>query len=180
MKSLELSGGGHLFCSLTLLGKKIAEADIKEVEDEIEKFKAICFLLCNDESRYGRLLDDLEKSIFLGRDEYPKTIATTYELLLRTSCQVGYKRASNANGRNGRFGNPSRSRGNFSFVQSGNKEGQKYTKNNKKCIAGVDGVMHDKVHCYSCQTMRHYSGQCSISIGTNFMSVGFTFLQNKN
>jgi len=44
--------------------KKIAEADVKEVEDEIKKFKAICFLLRANESRYGRLLDDVKKKRF--------------------------------------------------------------------------------------------------------------------
>jgi len=44
--------------------KKIAEADVKEVEDEIKKFKAICFLLHANKSRYGGLLGDLKKAFF--------------------------------------------------------------------------------------------------------------------
>jgi len=122
----------------------------------------------------------LKKNVFLERNEYPKTVATAYKVLLRTSHQIRYKRAMKANGRNGIFSNPSKSRGNFFFVQSGNKKGQKSTKNDKKCIADVDGVMHDMVHCYSCQTVGHYSKKCPTSNGTNFVSVGFTFLQNKN
>jgi len=81
-----------------------------------------------------------------------------------------------ANERNRRFRNLSRSGGSFYFVQSGNKEGQKNTKNDKKCVAGVDEVTHDTVNCYSCQTMGHYSEQCPTSNGTNVMSFEFTFL----
>ena len=47
------------------------------------------FLLRSDEYRYGRLFDDMRKSDFVGRYEYPETINGAYELLVRTLMKFG-------------------------------------------------------------------------------------------
>ena len=41
---------------------------------EKETFKAMCFVLRLDESRYGDLLDELRKEVYKGRDKYPNTV----------------------------------------------------------------------------------------------------------
>jgi len=74
-----------------LLTKSIHEADIDEIEAEKKRFKAMCFIQRADEGCYIELFEKLKKGVFERRDEYPKTIATAYELLLRTSKQIGYK-----------------------------------------------------------------------------------------
>ena len=56
-KSLKNAGGAHLFCSPTLLRKKISEADDVEIEAKKERFKAMCFLQFADEHRYTKLID---------------------------------------------------------------------------------------------------------------------------
>ena len=61
-----------------------------EIEAEKERFKAVCFILRADETRYGNLLEELRKGVYRNRDEYPNTVSDAYELLLRTSQQIGY------------------------------------------------------------------------------------------
>ena len=70
----------------------IEDGSEEDVETEREKFKALCFLLRSDESRYGELQNEIKKGIFRGRDEYPTTVEGAYDLMLKTSNQAGYKR----------------------------------------------------------------------------------------
>jgi len=58
-------------------------------EEKKERFKAMCFLLRASVSKYSELFDDLRKGVFCGCDEYPKTVASAYELQLTTSKQLG-------------------------------------------------------------------------------------------
>ena len=96
LKNMELTGGAHFLCSPQLLGKTMTEASTEEVEEEREKFKAMCFILRADESLYGDLLDDLKSGVHRNRDEYPKTLSGAYELLIRTRGQLEkQKRYSN-------------------------------------------------------------------------------------
>jgi len=88
-----MSEGAHVMCSPKILNKAIHEADSDEVEKETERFKAMCFLLRDDESRYRDLLEQSKKGVRKGRDEYPMTIADAYQLLLRTSKLIGYKKS---------------------------------------------------------------------------------------
>ena len=93
-ESLELAGGGHIFCSPDILKKAIERATTEEIKDEKEIFKAICFLVRADETRYRSLIYDLKQSVIGGRDDYPTTVAGAYDLLVRTARQgnMTYKR----------------------------------------------------------------------------------------
>jgi len=55
------------------MGKTLAVANTKEVTEEHKYFKAMCFILRADDLRYKNILDDLKRSAYRGRDEYPKT-----------------------------------------------------------------------------------------------------------
>jgi len=44
-RNLEMAGGAHVMCSPTLLGKEVHTADPDELSKEVERFKAMCFLL---------------------------------------------------------------------------------------------------------------------------------------
>ena len=48
-------------------------------------FKAILFLRCSDETRYGNLLDQLKYVSHIVRYEYPITVSSTYDLFVRHS-----------------------------------------------------------------------------------------------
>jgi len=63
-KNLELASGGHIFCSLQIIGKKMHEVGKDEIEEESERFCAMCFLLCADDARYSELQDELKKRVY--------------------------------------------------------------------------------------------------------------------
>ena len=48
-----------------------------------EKLLAICFLKKTDLKRYLCLLEQLQESAYLGRDEYPQTAVYVYDTLTR-------------------------------------------------------------------------------------------------
>ena len=62
----------------------MASCTTVEIDAEKERFKAMCFILREDEKRYGDLLEELRKGVYRGRDEYPNTVSDAYELLLWT------------------------------------------------------------------------------------------------
>jgi len=118
-----MSGGSHVLFSLKIFNKTIHEADQDEVEKEAERLKAMCFLFKADESRYRNLLEELKKIVYKGQDEYPTTIADAYQLLLRTSKLIKYKKSQ-------RFGQRGRSRSaheNQNFVLAQKRANEKKT-----------------------------------------------------
>eukprot|EP00978_Attheya_sp_CCMP212_P000824 scaffold1720_cov37-Attheya_sp.AAC.1 len=44
-------------------------------------YLAVAFLLNSDRNRYGRLIEDLENSYLHGKDNYPKTVTSAYNIL---------------------------------------------------------------------------------------------------
>ena len=56
-----------------------------EIEAEDDKMQVILLLNNTDEKRYGGLSKSLKKGSFLARDEYPISIASMYELLVKYS-----------------------------------------------------------------------------------------------
>ena len=68
----------------------MASCTTVEIDTEKERYKAMCFILRAGENRYVYLLEELRKGVYRGRDEYPNTVSNAYELLLRTSQQIGY------------------------------------------------------------------------------------------
>jgi len=92
-QSLKMSGSAHVICSPKLFNKAIHRADPDQVEKEAKRFKAMCFLLRANESRYKDFLEEVKKGAPKGQDEYPMTVADAYQLLLRTSKLIGYKKS---------------------------------------------------------------------------------------
>ena len=69
----------------------------KEFETEVEKVKAMVYFLKSDPNRYGTLHDDLCQSVYRGRDEFPTTVTSAYDLLQHFSGKVGRKASNNNN-----------------------------------------------------------------------------------
>ena len=90
LENMILSGDRHILCSPQILGKDMFSCTPMEINTEKERFKVVCFILRADEIRYGDLLEELRKGVYRGRDKYPTTVSDAYELLLRTSQQIGY------------------------------------------------------------------------------------------
>ena len=121
----------------------MASCNNVEIDAEKEIFKAICFILRADETRYGDLLEELWKGVYRGRDEYPNTVSDAYELLLWTSQQIGYSQR--------RTGQPShraqtsgKSEG-FIFTQQGGRGrhgAERGNENNQEEVAGRNKILH--------------------------------------
>jgi hypothetical protein len=47
-----------------------------------EKYLAVAFLNASDNSRYGKLLEDLENDFTKGTNNYPKTLTSAYNLMV--------------------------------------------------------------------------------------------------
>ena len=108
LENMILAGGGDILCSPQILGIDMVSCTPMEINAEKERFKAMCFILRTDEFRYSELLEELRKGVYRGRDEYPTTVPNTYELLLRTSQQVGYnQRRTGQSGHRARTGGKS-------------------------------------------------------------------------
>ena len=67
------------------MNKKIANVNKKEIEKEAEAFKSICFVTRANDQRYTQLLGNLKCVAYREKDEYPETLTSAYDLLVRES-----------------------------------------------------------------------------------------------
>ena len=106
-----------MLCSPQILGKDISSCTNMEINAEKDRFKAMCFILRAEKIRYSDSLEELQKGVYRGGDEYPTTVSDTYTLLIRTSQQIRYaQRRTRQSGYRARSGG--RSEG-FMFAQQG-------------------------------------------------------------
>ena len=175
LKSLEMMGGEHIFVSPIILGSTIDAATREAIAIQKEEFLAMCFFIRADERRYGDLQEDLKKGVFRGRDEYPKTVSDAYQLLLRTSRQLGYQGSGRRNTGNRFRGNGSNTNP-VILVQNANT-----SENASEPVPGNDGILHADILCYACRTMGHYAGNCpTVPRGVNALQTGVSFAQKSN
>ena len=85
MAVLKLAGGGHLFVSPVIAPEKVENMSKVEIREETEKSHATLLLLCSDDSRYGDLSASLNSGTLRGREEYPETLASMYQLMIKHS-----------------------------------------------------------------------------------------------
>ena len=64
------------------------EATTTEINDQEEMHKAILLLMNLDMGRYKKLSTNLQDGTYLSRDEYPTTIASMYELMIKHSRSI--------------------------------------------------------------------------------------------
>ena len=113
-------------CSPQILGKDSISCTPMEINTEKERFKALCFILRAEEIRYGDLLEEPSKGVYIGRNEYTTTVSGSYELLLWTSQKIGYNQI-----RTGQSGHRAQS--------SGKSEGFMFTQQAGRGICGGCG-----------------------------------------
>ena len=169
LENMILAGGGHILCSPQIIGKDMVSCTPIEINTEKERFKAMCFILRADKIRYGDLLEELRKGVYIGRDKYTTTVPDAYELLIWTSQQIGYNQI-----RTGQSGHRTLTGGKgegFMFAQRGIRGGrggrgergaERGNENNQEEVAGRDKIFHRGVRCYSFQRNGHYSDQFQI------------------
>ena len=57
LENMILAGGGHILCSPQIPGKDMVSCTTMEINTEKERFKAMFFILREDDIRYGDLLE---------------------------------------------------------------------------------------------------------------------------
>ena len=136
--------------------------------------------------RYKNLLEDLKSSVNCGRDEYPTTLASAFDLLVRES-------GDTVQGSNPIFCpcRPcgGRGRNSFFFAQQG-REGRgncnnrvqfSWTNgtNSDELVADNDGETHPCIACFGCYFIDHYRDQCHYATPGNVqaMHVGHMLTQ---
>ena len=143
---MELTGGEHIFLSSVIFAAgDIRTLNDEEISDEQERPKAIILSRCADESRYGKLLQNLKEAAYVDRDEYPTSIATMYELITKTNGSLQGSGNNNATS--------NRSRPGIMLVQ------QQCSEVNEDLVPGNDGCTFDII-CYNCNKRGHYASNC--------------------
>ena len=66
----------------TELKKNVGLLTNAEKKDAQDRYLAVAFLLGSDRSRYGKLIENLENEFLQGRNNYPKTVTSAYNLLI--------------------------------------------------------------------------------------------------
>jgi hypothetical protein len=104
-----------------------------------------------DRSRFGTLLEDLQNDYLQKRDNYPKTMAESYNLLTNW-CTDARQPTSYHNAHDG-----------MAFTNDGDGDEISLAKANQDgTTLANDGKPRDKstVRCNRCQTIGHYSSEC--------------------
>ena len=141
---------------------KRQDLDADKIEEEEERSKAILLLKLADEGRYGALSNSLKEGTFLGRDEYPTTVATMYELITKHSGPISGQRSQGIGAR----------RSGFQLVQQA--QCLPVNEQDKELISGTD-VRVFQVICYNCNKKGHYASCCpepSTRVGASNLQVG--------
>ena len=92
----------------------------------------------------------------MGRDEYPVSVAGTYDLMNRTSGELEKNKRNTRNSSGGGHG-----RTGATFAQSRSNNGNNDVCTEAEPIAGNDGRLLPHISCYNCGNKGHYAGQCN-------------------
>ena len=166
VNTVELAKGDHIFCSDELLlrayGDKPSDT---EIEAEKDRSKAVLLLKNSDDRRFGGLAQRLREGSYVSRDEYPKTVAGMYELMVKHAGHV-----ANEQGQAGK-------RAGMMFAQKNLEE----KSSGRTLVAGNDGKIHN-VECYNCRSFGHYASQCpevsmTKNTGVDLLNKGVLFVQ---
>jgi hypothetical protein len=117
-----------------------------------ERYLAIAILIGADRSRFGTLLKDLQNDYLQKRDNYPKTMTESYNLLTNWSRDARQPTSYHNAYSDG-----------MAFAHDGDGDEITPAKENQDgTTLAHDGKPRDKstVRCNRCQTMGHYSSKC--------------------
>ena len=143
--TVDLTGGKDLFCLKGLMTIDNDNPTDDKSKAEEQKMQAILFLENADEKRYGRLSKSLKEGCFLVRDEYPISITSMYELIVKYSAQDNNNGSINCDDR--------RIRG---ILLAQLEEG-----NRRKIIPGSDSTTIADKKCFRCNKFGHIAWSCT-------------------
>jgi len=125
----------------------VSESVRKDYEEKARsKFLATAFLLGGRMDLYGDLCTELENDFLKGRDFFPDSTTEAYNLMTN---YVQRKGARNNTDR--------------AYLR---QNGLGFLQTNKKndIVPGTDGIVHEKIKCYTCERKGHYSDKCPVSL----------------
>ena len=129
-----------------------------------------------DRTRFGTLVAELANQCSRGKDEYPQDITAAYSMLV--NYHAPFNLARNRNPGTSSHSAPatvtSSEASAMTFAQRGTP------------VGGTDGVTHDGITCYNCQSTGHYSTQCpqpgtvtaTSTTGTTLVQYAFMMAQS--
>ena len=88
VNTAELAQGKSIFCV-----KSFADAldkddmTLEEIATEEQRSKAVLLLECSDPKRYGDLSTRLQETTSLGRNDYPRTVSSMFEVMMKQKQQ---------------------------------------------------------------------------------------------
>jgi len=144
--TVELTGGKDFFCSKGIMTKDDDDPTDDEIKAEEDKMQDIFLLKNADEKRYGGLSKSLKEGSFLARDEYPISIASMYELMVKYSAQ---------NNTNNNINRDDRRRGGLLLTQLGED-------NSGEIVPGSDGITIVDKKCFRCNKFGHIVWKCTL------------------
>jgi hypothetical protein len=121
-----------------------------------------------DPTRYGTLTAELSNMYARGKDEYPTDLTSACGML------VNYTMPANA-----------RDRHHYapSTIRPQNYESSAMTFAQRGAIPGTNGITHEGITCYNCNSMGHYSVDCpngqgeATTTGTTLTQIAFVLAQ---
>lgn len=134
--------------------------EAEELNDEIsrreEKQKALYFINKLDKTRFGGMMDDLQNAYDRGRNEYPVSLTSAYQMALNYR-ENGRRVDSLPAGNNEQYG--------AAFAANGNKEKKKgnnggFNKNKKR--GGGEDKDFSSYKCFLCGEEGHIRQNCPI------------------
>ena len=124
----------------------------KYVESAQQKFLAIAFLLGGRVEQYGDLIRDLENDYLKGKDFFPDNTTDAYNLMSNYVQRKGAVHHTNrAQVRQNGLG----------FMQT---KAKSHKTASSQPVPGTDGVVHDRISCYTCGQKGHYSHKCPVAL----------------
>ena len=148
-----------MLCSVEIMEKAGMDPTPEEITAEEEKFKSMCLLKRSNTNRYSNLVIDLKKGMYVGRDEYPQTTPSTYNLLI---CHSTLSNQVFRGGGDGDWGRGHRQPGRDSNRRRGGRVTRVVFVQHRceDCVAGTDGVINVRVICFGCQQPGHIISLC--------------------
>jgi len=133
---------------------KQSDTVLKTYEEKAkEKLLAIAFLMGGRFDVYSDLVTDLENDFLKGQDSFPDTVTESYHLM----ANYGLKRRTNfVQHKSKQGGRPAGHQG-IGFMQNASSK-------KNETVSGTDGIVHERITCFRCQKMGHYSDKCPMSM----------------